>query len=94
MTILPDLRTKPVPVDLSHLVVSPHFGPDGDRIQLRDAKRNHQLAGTFDIESAAGISRVLHRGEAAAVELATRFDRAIAEAIYAAVARTHGDGAR
>jgi hypothetical protein len=88
MGILPDAPRHRSASDLSHLVVSTTPSAEGDVIQIHNTKLHSALTGSFPLDVAVGISRVLHQGDEGAVELATRLDRSIAEAVYATVART------
>ncbi len=94
MGIMPQGGTRPPRVDLSHLAVSHHFGPDGERVQIRDRHTDAALVATFTPEAAAAVSACLDRGRPGVAEFAVQLDRAVAGAVYAMVARVHDGGAR
>lgn len=88
MAIVPEPPQDQASCDLSYLVVSPHFGAAGDCIQVRDARRDHELIDSYPLDVASVISLALHGStKPATIELAERLDRAIAEAVFAFVSR-------
>jgi hypothetical protein len=88
MGIMPDAYEDRAPADLGHLAVSHHLGPAGEVIQLRDTTQNLKLVDFLTLEDAAGFIRRRYLTGDYDNDFTTRLNQAIAEAIYAMVART------
>lgn len=94
MGIVPEACTDAVRTDLSQLSAAHSYGPDGERIQIRNLAAGAALVATLTPEAAAALSAVLDRGVAGTARFAEQLDQAVAGAVYATVARIYADGAR